>query len=359
MEFLWTGQSRLSLSVSNQGDVLNIGFTPDDGGNPTLHPENLGQDTSGLTAGIYNYVPKPDLSGNLLKPSAAGAVALPLVACQIAEPCGAGFDNVVIGAARITAGVYATKLTYKERDSESGLDDFPKRYLTSSMGRWMSPDPLPWLDWQHGNKEEREEFEDFIANPQNFNMYSYVNNNPLNKTDPTGMKGCQAGDKKFETYTITIVYDPKTSKGTITVTGQNKGDKDPTVLLTGSVVVGGDGHVTPTGTFTATTWEKDHVSTKYGSWANTKWSDSWVGKNVFGPFQLHIGELDKQGIMIHGTLGPSWSPTTWGNTVVGGTSHGCIRLCNQDDIASHNLMPNPRGNQIIIKTTGKPDDDDQ
>jgi hypothetical protein len=25
----------------------------------------------------------------------------------------------------------------------------------------------------------------------------------------------------------------------------------------------------------------------------------------------------------------------------------------------HNLMPNPRGNQIIIKTTGKPDDDDQ
>ncbi len=253
----------------------------------------------------------------------------------------------------------AHKFTGKERDGESGLDNFTARYDSSSMGRFMSPDPLPWLDWQHGNKEEREEFEDFIANPQNFNMYSYVNNNPLNKTDPTGMKGCQAGDKKFETCTITIVYDPKTSKGTITVTGQNKGDKDPTVLLTGSVVVGGDGHVTPTGTFTATTWEKDHVSTKYGSWANTKWSDSWMGKNVFGPFQLHIGELEKQGIWIHGTLGPSWSPTTWGNTVVGGTSHGCIRLCNQDDIALHNLMPNPRGNQIIIKTTPKPDDDEQ
>ncbi len=251
------------------------------------------------------------------------------------------------------------KFTGKERDAESGLDNFTARYDSSSIGRFMSPDPLPWLDWQRGNKEERGEFEDFISNPQNFNMYSYVNNNPLNKTDPTGMKGCQAGDKKFETCTITIVYDPKTSKGTITVTGQNKGDKDPTVLLTGSVVVGGDGHVTPTGTFTATTWEKDHVSTKYGSWANTKWSDSWMGKNVFGPFQLHIGELDKQGIMIHGTLGPAWSPTTWGNTVVGGTSHGCIRLCNQDDIALHNLMPNPRGNQIIIKTTGKPDEDDQ
>jgi len=253
----------------------------------------------------------------------------------------------------------ANKFTGKERDSETGNDHFSAREYSSTMGRWIRPDPLPWLDWQHGNKEEREQFEDFIANPQNFNMYSYVNNNPLNKTDPTGMKGCQAGDKKFETCTITIVYDPKTSNGTITVTGHDKGDKVPTVLVTGSVVVGGDGHVTPTGTFTATTWEKDHVSRKYGSWANTKWSDSWIGKNVFGPFQLHIGELEKQGIWIHGTLGPSWSPTTWGNTVVGSTSHGWIRLCNQDDIALHNLMPNPRGNQIIIKTTPKPDDDDQ
>ena len=89
------------------------------------------------------------------------------------------------------------KFTGKERDSESGLDNFGARYDASSMGRFMTPDPLPWLDWQRGNKEAREQFEDFIANPQNFNMYSYVNNNPLNKTDPTGMKGCQAGDKKF------------------------------------------------------------------------------------------------------------------------------------------------------------------
>ena len=111
----------VSLSVSNQGDVLNIGFQPDSGGDLTLHPENLGQDASGLSAGIYNYVPKSDFNANLQKPSAAGAVALPLVACQIAEPCGAGVDTVVIGAALITAAAYATKLTYTHFSSEQSL----------------------------------------------------------------------------------------------------------------------------------------------------------------------------------------------------------------------------------------------
>jgi len=252
------------------------------------------------------------------------------------------------------------RFTGKERDTESGNDYFPKRYYSSAMGRWMSPDPIPWLGWQHppeGSSEEEEEeshkkFEEWISDPQNFNMYAYVNNNPLNKTDPTGMAGCQAGDKKFSSCTITITYDPKTSHGTLTVTGINKGDKEATTLLTASVVVGGDGHVTPTGTFTAKSWEKDHVSTLYGNAANTPWSKTLLGGNAFGPYQLHIKELDGRGIMIHGTMGPSWSTKTWGNAIfLSPTSHGCVRMCNADDINLHSMMPNPAGNKIIIGTT--------
>ncbi|MHB8753517.1 MAG: RHS repeat-associated core domain-containing protein [Candidatus Acidiferrales bacterium] len=33
------------------------------------------------------------------------------------------------------------KFTGKERDSESGLDNFGARYHSSQLGRFMSPDP--------------------------------------------------------------------------------------------------------------------------------------------------------------------------------------------------------------------------
>src|SRR6266567_1559697 len=68
------------------------------------------------------------------------------------------------------------KLTGKERDSESGLDNFETRYLGSSLGRFMTPDQLG--AGQHP------------GNPQSWNLYSYVQNNPLNLADPTGEYVC-------------------------------------------------------------------------------------------------------------------------------------------------------------------------
>jgi RHS repeat-associated protein len=64
--------------------------------------------------------------------------------------------------------------TGKERDAESGLDFFGARYYASTMGRFSSPDPI-------GNS-----YAD-ISNPQSWNMYAYVLNNPLKYTDPTCM----------------------------------------------------------------------------------------------------------------------------------------------------------------------------
>jgi len=74
--------------------------------------------------------------------------------------------------------VHLTHLfTGKERDSESGLDYFGARYLSSNMGRFMSPDwsddpdPIPHAD---------------TSNPQSLNRYAYVLNNPLSNADQNG-----------------------------------------------------------------------------------------------------------------------------------------------------------------------------
>jgi RHS repeat-associated protein len=76
--------------------------------------------------------------------------------------------------------------TGKERDAESGLDNFGARCNASSLGRFMTPDPLlnsgrPW-------------------NPQTWNRYAYARNNPLSIVDPTGLydlnNTCASDDKK-------------------------------------------------------------------------------------------------------------------------------------------------------------------
>jgi RHS repeat-associated protein len=70
------------------------------------------------------------------------------------------------------------KFTGKERDSESGLDNFGKRYNASSLGRFMTPDPIMIMKQK-------------LRDPQQWNMYSYTRNNPVSFTDPTGAYTCQ------------------------------------------------------------------------------------------------------------------------------------------------------------------------
>jgi RHS repeat-associated protein len=70
--------------------------------------------------------------------------------------------------------------TGKEHDNESGLDNYGARYSSSSMGRFMSPD-----------YQVDDEPPDALPNaampyPQTLNLYSYVQNNSISKTDPDG-----------------------------------------------------------------------------------------------------------------------------------------------------------------------------
>jgi RHS repeat-associated protein len=72
------------------------------------------------------------------------------------------------------------RFTGKERDSESGLDDFGARYYGSALGRFTSPDPHTGTLLH-------------IINPQRWNMYAYGLNNPLFYTDPSGKDAIAVG----------------------------------------------------------------------------------------------------------------------------------------------------------------------
>ncbi len=120
------------------------------------------------------------------------------------------------GTAQHASSIY--KFTGKERDSESGLDNFGARYDSSSFGRFMSPDPM-FMNDHH------------LFDPQELNLYSYARNNPLSLTDPTGLdiwlKGCGKDtgschknyvgtwDKSHKHFTRTHLKGDQTGSGTL------------------------------------------------------------------------------------------------------------------------------------------------
>ena len=65
-----------------------------------------------------------------------------------------------------------SQYTGQEHDPESNSEHFQFRQYTSRLGHWMSPDP------SSGSLH--------FGNPQSFNRYAYVLNNPLFYTDPDG-----------------------------------------------------------------------------------------------------------------------------------------------------------------------------
>jgi RHS repeat-associated protein len=72
------------------------------------------------------------------------------------------------------------KFNSKERDGETGLDYFGERYYGCSIGRFTTPDPMTASA--------------SIGNPQSFNRFTFVLNNPLRYVDPEGLKEASAWD---------------------------------------------------------------------------------------------------------------------------------------------------------------------
>jgi RHS repeat-associated protein len=86
------------------------------------------------------------------------------------------WGGVITGIGQTTSTNHY-KFTGKERDAESGLDDFGARYYSNVMGRFMSP------DW--AAKPTTVPYSE-LDDPQSLNLYSYVRNSPIIRLDADG-----------------------------------------------------------------------------------------------------------------------------------------------------------------------------
>ena len=84
----------------------------------------------------------------------------------------------------------SAKFTGKERDAETGLDYFGARYFSGAQGRFTSPDE-PLADQGAGD-------------PQSWNLYGYVRNNPLRNVDPDGQDCITTSNQTDASVSVTV-----------------------------------------------------------------------------------------------------------------------------------------------------------
>jgi RHS repeat-associated protein len=97
-----------------------------------------------------------------------------IVASAAGAPC-SDSDFYPFGGERSISNTCSQnyKFTGKERDSESGLDNLGARYYASAIGRFVQTDPKA----QSAH----------LSEPQTWNRYAYVSNQPLTFFDPNGL----------------------------------------------------------------------------------------------------------------------------------------------------------------------------
>jgi RHS repeat-associated protein len=89
------------------------------------------------------------------------------------------WGGIVPGVGKTTSN-NTVKFTGKYRDPESQLDYFGARYYSNTIGRFMSPD---WADKPVTVPYAK------AGDPQSLNLYSYVENGPVNRIDADGHDG--------------------------------------------------------------------------------------------------------------------------------------------------------------------------
>jgi len=142
--------------------------------NDNLSSPRINTDTSGNVTARHDYMPFGEEIFNV-----GGRTA----------GLGYGSDNV------------RNKFASYERDSETNLDFAQKRLYENSQGRFTTPDPYNVIfavKDSRGKKEGQQLLTLYIQQPQNWNRYAYVLNNPTVFVDPDGELWMKIGNNQVQ-----------------------------------------------------------------------------------------------------------------------------------------------------------------
>jgi RHS repeat-associated protein len=170
--------------------------------------------TTATSAGVLYYLHGDHPSTSLR----TGPGSTSLVTCGTAGACGA-LGAVVsrqlyhpYGTVRYVSGAVTTDYGFQgQRLDDTGLVHMGARYYDPTLGRWSSPDSIVPSQF----------------NPQSLNRYSFVRNNPLRYTDPTGHLESPCGQFEQECSGTISPTDPPSGGSNPPTSGSNPPSTPP------------------------------------------------------------------------------------------------------------------------------------
>jgi RHS repeat-associated protein len=161
--------NRIEKKVYNNGSLQETVYSPNDGYQTTkLASNGATLNTTYYQINDQNVAQKnPDGSKDYILTDNLGSTT------ELTNQSGAVVETTnYYPYGQIRSGGTQSKFLYtgQENDVETGLDYYNSRYYDSSIQRFIQPDTI---------------ISD-VYDPQSLNRYSYVENNPLRYTDPSG-----------------------------------------------------------------------------------------------------------------------------------------------------------------------------
>ncbi|MGI8543068.1 MAG: RHS repeat domain-containing protein [Aridibacter sp.] len=180
--YFYDGDGKRIKKVTASEEIV---FVYDAGGKLVAEYSSLTPQTTPTT----RYLTSDHLGSPRIITDGSGAVLSRRDFAPFGEELYTGTGNRQTGHGYSYGDSTSQKFTSYERDNETELDFAEARMHNYNLGRFTSPDPYKIVVESKLEKDEEKaklKLDSYLSQPQQWNRYTYVINNPLKIVDPTG-----------------------------------------------------------------------------------------------------------------------------------------------------------------------------